>query len=290
MSGLRSALGLRAKLGEGPVWHRDERALYWVDVFKPSVNRFDPATGENRAIAAPEPVHAVALTGGMSLIAVLDASLAYCDFASGRYEPIVTLIDGVATNLNDGRCDRAGRFWVGAKARDWESPLGALFRLDRDGSIHRMEEGIKLSNGLGWSPDNRAMYYIDSAPGEIYAYDFDFPTGAIANRRVLVRVPKEAGLPDGMTVDAAGFLWVAQWGGARVVRYDPDGKIERTIAVPASRPTSCMFGGNDLTTLFITSGTMRMSAAELAAEPQAGNLFALETDIEGLPEPHFAGG
>ena len=167
--------------------------------------------------------------------------------------------------------------------------MGVLFRYDPDGSVHRCDAGYQLSNGLGWSPDNRTMYFIDSAPREIYAYDFDLASGEIKNRRTLVRIAEEHGLPDGMTVDAQGFLWVAQWNGGRIVRYDPEGKIERVVAMPVKRPTSVTFGGPDLTTLYITSGTMRMSEAELAAEPQAGDLFALETDIQGLPEPRFAG-
>ena len=124
-------------------------------------------------------------------------------------------------------------------------PVGVLFRFDPDRSVHRMDEGFQLSNGMGWSPDNRTMYFIDSMPREIYAYDFDLASGAVGNRRDLVRIAEEHGLPDGMTVDAEGFLWVAQWSGGRVVRYDPDGKVERVMAMPVRRPTSVTFGGAD---------------------------------------------
>lgn len=288
MSEIRSVLGLSAELGESPVWHRREGALYWVDVRKPTINRFDPRSGENRETETQEPVHAIAFTRSHRLLCVFEASLAFFDRGTGALEPLATLIDGVEDNLNDGRCDRAGRFWVGSKARDWVKPVGLLFRYDPDGSVHKLDDGFQLSNGMGWSPDNRTMYFIDSAPREIYAYDFNFATGAVRNRRVLVRIAEEHGLPDGMTVDAQGFLWVAQWNGGRVVRYDPDGAVERVIQMPVRRPTSCMFGGPNLTTLFVTSGTMRMTDAERAAEPLAGNLFALETDVQGLPEPHFA--
>ena len=290
MSAPRSVLAIHAGLGESPVWDGREGALYWIDGRKPSINRFDPARGQNRAISTPESVHAIALTRSHRLLCAFEASLGYIDCETGALERVVTLIEGVEDNLNDGACDRAGRFWVGSKARDWVTPVGVLFRCDPDGSVHRMDEGFQLSNGLGWSPDNRTMYFIDSAPREIYAYDFDPASGAVKNRRTLVRIPEEHGLPDGMAVDAGGFLWVAQWSGARVVRYDPEGKIERVVAMPVKRPTSVAFGGRDLTTLFITSGTMRMSEAELAAEPLAGNLFALETDVQGLTEPRFAGG
>ncbi|HUN47588.1 MAG TPA: SMP-30/gluconolactonase/LRE family protein [Stellaceae bacterium] len=290
MSEIRSVVTRRAELGESPIWDRRENALCWIDGRGRTVNRYDPNTGTNRAVAVPEQVHAIAFTRSRRLLAVFEASLAFLDFETGALEPIARVIEGVDDNLNDGCCDRAGRFWVGSKARDWVSPIGALFRIDADLSIHRMDEGIQLSNGMGWSPDDRTMYFIDSMPREIYAYDFDAATGAIANRRVLVRIAGEHGLPDGMTVDAEGFLWVAQWNGGRVVRYDPEGKIDRVIETPVSRPTSCTFGGPDLTTLYVTSGTMRMSAEELTREPRAGHLFALETAIRGLPEPRFAGG
>lgn len=289
MSAPRSVLSIRAGLGESPIWDGGQGALYWIDGRKPSINRFDPATSDNRAVATPEPVHAIALTRGQRLLCAFEASLGYFDCETGALERVATLIEGAKDNLNDGACDRAGRFWVGSKARDWVTPVGALFRCDPDGSVHRMDEGFRLSNGMGWSPDNRTMYFIDSAPREIYAYDFDLASGAIRNRRTLVRIAEEHGLPDGMAVDAEGFLWVAHWSGGRLVRYDPDGAISLTIPMPVKRPTSLAFGGPDLATLFITSGTMRMSEAELAAEPLAGNLFALDTDMQGLPEPRFAG-
>lgn len=290
MSEIMSVVELRAELGESPIWDRRENALYWIDGRKPTVNRYDPRASTNRAVAVPENVHAVALTRSHRLLAVFEASLAFLDLESGALEPIAAPIAGVDDNLNDGCCDRAGRFWVGSKARDWASPIGALFRIDADRSVRRMDAGFQLSNGMGWSPDDRTMYFIDSAPREIYAYDFDAASGGIANRRVLVRVAEEHGLPDGMTVDAEGFLWVAQWSGGRVVRYDPGGKVERVVEMPVRRPTSCTFGGPDLATLYVTSGTMRMTADELAREPRAGHLFALETDVRGLPEPRFAGG
>jgi len=290
MSAPRPMLDIHAGLGESPIWDGRERALYWIDGRKPSVNRFDPSTARNHAITPPEPVHAIALTRSHRLLCAFEASLGMIDRETGALERLVTLIEGVTDNLNDGACDRAGRFWVGSKARDWVTPVGALFRYDADGTVHRCDDGFKLSNGMGWSPDNRTMYFIDSAPREIYAYDFDLASGGIKNRRMLVRIAEEHGLPDGMTVDVDGFLWVAQWSGGRVVRYDAGGRIERVISMPVRRPTSVTFGGPDLTTLFVTSGTMRMTEAELAAEPLAGNLFALETEVKGVPEPRFAGG
>ena len=286
----RSVLAIRAGLGESPIWDGRERALYWIDGRKPSINRFEPASGRNRAISTPEAPHAIAFTRTHRVLCAFDASLGFYDRETGAVERVATPIAGVDDNLNDGACDRAGRFWVGSKARDWVKRIGALFRFDPDGSLHRLDEGFQLSNGMGWSPDHSTMYFIDSGPREIYAYEFDLADGTVRNRRTLVRIAEEHGLPDGMTVDAEGFLWVAQWSGGRVVRYDPEGRIARVIETPVRRPTSVTFGGPDLRTLFITSGTMRMTETELAAEPLAGNLFALETDVQGLPEPRFAGG
>jgi len=285
-----SVVPLAAELGESPVWDAEAKALYWVDVRRHTLNRYDPSTGGNRVVPTADSAHAIALTRSRRLLAVLDASLAYLDPETGALEPLAELVRGVDDNLNDGQCDRMGRMWVGAKARDWVQPIGGLWRVDADGSKHQQDAGMQLSNGMGWSPDNRTMYFIDSMPRVIYAYDFDFAAGSVRNRRVLVRIAEEHGLPDGMTVDSEGFLWVAQWNGGRVVRYDPDGKIERVLETPVRRPTSVAFAGDDLGTLYVTSGTMRMTAEERAREPVAGNLFRLETPFRGLPEPRFAGG
>ena len=283
-----SVVPLAAGLGESPVWDAEQQVLYWVDVRGNTLNRYDAGSGVNRVVPTAESAHAIALTRRRRLLAVLDETIAYLDPETGAIEPLVRLVSGVDDNLNDGQCDRAGRLWVGAKARDWVKPIGGLWRVDADGSKHQQDAGMQLSNGMGWSPDNRTMYFIDSAPRVIYAYDFDFAQGTVRNRRVLVRIAEEHGLPDGMTVDAEGFLWVAQWNGGRVVRYDPDGRTERVLMAPVRRVTSVAFGGADLGTLYVTSGTMRMSPEELAREPQAGNVFRIRTEFRGLPEPRFA--
>lgn len=289
-SGFESVVPLSAGLGESPVWDAVQQALYWVDVRGNTLNRYDAVNGANRTVPTAESAHAIALTRSRRLIAVLDETVAYLDPDTGALEPLVRLVKGIDDNLNDAQCDRAGRLWVGAKARDWVQPIGGLWRIDPDGSKHQQDAGMQLSNGMGWSPDNRTMYFIDSAPRVIYAYDFDFTQGTVSNRRTLVTIAEEHGLPDGMTVDAEGFLWVAQWNGGRVVRYDPDGRIERVLLTPVQRVTSVVFGGPDLSTLYVTSGTMRMSAEELAREPQAGHVFRLQTEVQGLPEPQFGAG
>ena len=285
-----SVVRLAAGLGESPVWDGGQEALYWVDVRGNTLNCHDSNSGANSVLPTAASVHAIALTQSRRLLATLDETVAYLDPASGAFEPLARLVAGADDNLNDAQCDRAGRLWVGAKARDWVKPIGGLWRVDADGSSHQQDAGMQLANGMGWSPDNRSMYFIDSAPRVVYVYDFDFAAGGVGNRRVLVRIAEEHGLPDGMTVDAEGFLWIAQWNGGRVVRYDPDGTIERVLTTPVQRVTSVAFGGADLRTLYVTSGTMMMSPEERAREPQAGHVFRLRTEFQGLPEPRFAGG
>jgi sugar lactone lactonase YvrE len=190
--------------------------------------------------------------------------------------------------FNDGKTDRQGRFWAGKMS---SRPTNSLFRLDADLSIHRMENGITISNGLGWSPDNRVFYFTDSPAKVIYAYDFDADTGAIRNRRVFANIPQAAseGVPDGLAVDEDGYIWSARWGGWKVVRYRPDGTVEREIAMPVEFPTSCAFGGPELKDLYITSAWVEVAPARRAEQPLAGDLFCLRTEVRGLPEPLFKG-
>jgi sugar lactone lactonase YvrE len=152
-----------------------------------------------------------------------------------------------------------------------------------------METGLTISNGIGWSPDNKTMYFTDSMPRTIYAYDFDPITGAIENRRSFIHTPDEPGVPDGLTVDSEGFIWSARWDGWKITRYDPDGKLEREIEVSAQRPTSCTFGGPDLDELYVTSASVGMDWMDRVKQPAAGNLFRIRVDVKGLPEPKFAG-
>jgi sugar lactone lactonase YvrE len=190
--------------------------------------------------------------------------------------------------FNDGKTDRQGRFWAGKMSSE---PTNSLFRLDADRSIHRMESGIIVSNGLGWSPDNRVFYFTDSTAKLIYAYDFDADSGAMRNRRVFFRVPAEAkeGSPDGLAIDQEGCIWSARWGGWKVVRYTPDGRIDREIAMPVEFPTSCAFGDPELKDLYITSAWVEIPVGRRAAQPLAGDVFRLKTDVPGFTEPFYRG-
>ncbi|MFO1062155.1 MAG: SMP-30/gluconolactonase/LRE family protein [Dongiaceae bacterium] len=289
MSEITRVLASRSHLGESPLWDEREQVLWWIDIYRPTLNRFDPATGRNLAITLDQSIHAFALRRQGGVVASLQRGFGFVDPVSGLVEILADPLGDRPVRFNDGKSDRQGRFWSGSMAKDWVTPLGALYRLDADRRVTAADSGFRLSNGLGWSPDDARMYFTDFGRGTIFVYDFDAAAGTIANRRPLVVLPDAEGRPDGLAVDAEGHLWVALWDGWAVARYDPHGRRVARIALPVQRPTSCAFGGPDLATLYVTSAAMDLDAAALAAQPDAGSLFAISTGARGLVEPRFAG-
>lgn len=287
MTDVEVVLNLPNVLGEGPMWIERESALYWVDIEAHCFYRLDPAAGQYTRFDVGQPVGTVVLReSGGALLALRDG-FAFYDMETRKLTPIADPeADRPESRFNDGAVDRQGRFWAGTMAED-QSPVGALYRLDRNLRVQRMESGIHISNGIGWSPDNRIMYYTDSRIGTIFAYDFDADTGEIANRRVFVHV--DEGSPDGLTVDSDGFIWSARWDGWKIVRYDPQGKPEREVALPVQRPTSCVFGGENLDELYITSAQTGLDAAARQAQPLAGALLRYRPGVTGIAEPLFGG-
>ncbi|MGH7119614.1 MAG: SMP-30/gluconolactonase/LRE family protein [Acetobacteraceae bacterium] len=220
----------------------------------------------------------------------LASGFAFLDFATGAIERLAAPEKNNARNrFNDGKCDRSGRLWAGTMDDRMSEHTGALYRLDPDRTCRRMAAEIGIPNSIAWSPDDRVFYFADTLDRVIYACDFNRETGTITNRRVFCTMQGQPGAPDGSTVDAEGYLWNAQWDGWRVVRYDPDGRIERIVELPVQKPTSCMFGGPDLSTLYITSAIWDLTGPALAAQPLAGAVLAIEVGVRGLPEPRFAG-
>jgi len=205
---------------------------------------------------------------------------------------IVSQVDGAKCQMNDAIADPEGRFFAGSNfyQPDQTYEPGKLIRVDQDGTTHIADDGFRLANGLAFSPDERRMYFTDSAARRIYAYDYDRPTGDLRNRKILVQVLDDDGLPDGLTVDAEGFLWSAQWYGSCVVRYDPDGKVERRIAIPAKQVSSLAFGGKDLTDIFITSAGKSWPSPLMprSYDPLSGNmggqLFRMNLGFIGKPD------
>ena len=284
------ALDPHADLGEAPAWDADAHRLIWVDIAAGVVHRFDPSTGRDEMIGVGQPVGAAAPTTSGGLAIAARDGFCLLDPSTGRLEMLAEVEPTVpATLMNDGKCDAAGRFWAGTKDVEGRRPLGSLFRLDADLSLTRVLTGVTISNGLGWSPDQRTMYFIDSATYAIDAFDFELETGSVSNRRRLVELPDAWGLPDGMTVDEEGFLWVAFWTGSAIRRLSPVGEVVSVIELPVSLVTSCAFGGDDLSDLYMTSARVALSGKQLEAQPHAGGLFRLSPGVRGHAAHLFAG-
>jgi len=277
-----------ATLGEGPLWCSRSQTLYWIDGFDPHLWywRWDSEKPRSRRLARP-PAALAQLPDGRLLLAFRErfAVLGEAEDTPGEIElPGLALGD---ERFNDAKVDRRGRFWIGTIDRALTRPIGRLYRID-DGGIQAMDEGFALSNGMGWSPDNARMYFAESLDRQIYTYDFDATAGTLQDRRVLASYRGGAPKPDGLTVDAEGGIWCAIFGSSCVVRYLPDGTLDRTIRLPVSCPTSCMLGGPDLRTLFVTSARYSLSEDELRQQPFAGSVFAFQVDVPGIPEPMLA--
>jgi sugar lactone lactonase YvrE len=281
-------LDARAELGEGPVWDGVARCLYFVDIPRGHVHRYEPASKALRTYRIDRMVSAVAITAAGDLMLAVREGFARLDVATGCVQVMMEVdVDRPDLRMNDGKCDAAGRFWAGTMALDERAGAGALYRLDPDGRVHTMLRDLTISNGLDWSDDNRLMYFIDSPTHAVDVFDFNLATGAIANRRSLVRIPAAHGVPDGLTLDADGYVWVALWGGGAVHRYAPNGTLDALIRLPTTYPTSCAFGGPDLRDLYITTAAVKLSEHERAQQPLAGGLFRARPGPKGRPPHRF---
>jgi sugar lactone lactonase YvrE len=283
-------LDSHAEVGEGPVWDQESQRLLWVDITRGLVHLLDPASGVDRSFDVGQHVGAAAFraAGGMAL--ALRGGFGLLDLDSGLVEQIAdTEMTRPGNRMNDGKCDRAGRFWAGSMSYEERGREGSLYRLDRDRSVALVLSGVGLSNGLDWSPDERFMYHIDSLAAGVDAYDFEPSTGSIANRRRLIEVPARDGTPDGMTVDAEGCLWVCFWNGGAVRRYGPDGSFLQEVGLPVRQVTSCAFGGPDLGDLYITSAARGLSPRDLEEQPKAGGVFRCRPGVTGFPSNRYLG-
>jgi sugar lactone lactonase YvrE len=283
------AVAASNRLGEVPVWDVAEAALYWVDIEGRLLQRFHPATGDVRTWPLPERIGSFALRESGGFVVAFASGFAFMA-EDGRIDWIARPeADRPGNRFNDGKCDRQGRFWAGTMDDSLAARTGALYRLDPDLSVTTLETGIGISNSLAWSPDDRTFYFADTLDREIRAYDYDAASGSIANRRVFTAMAGRPGAPDGSTVDAEGYLWNAEWDGWAVVRYAPDGSVDRVVDLPVQKPTSCIFGGPDLSTLYVTTAIWDLSPADLERQPWAGSLLAVDAGVQGLPETRFAG-
>jgi len=286
-------------LGEGPCWHPREQALYWTDVPSKKIKRWNPRSAAHASWILPEMVTAIAARRQGGLIVASHTGIDFFDPATGGAERFCAPEkDKPKNRSNDGKCDRRGRFWYGTMMNNFapdmsELPIagntGGLYRIDPDGSVHTFEQGLGIANTFAWSPDDETMYFADTLDA-IYAYDFDAASGRVSNRRIFGKLDTaEYGHPDGSTIDSAGFLWNARWDGGCLVRWSPDGKVDRVVKMPCRRVTSCIFGGPDLDVLYITTVRYGLSDGELAEQPLAGGIFALDAGVKGIPDGEFAG-
>jgi sugar lactone lactonase YvrE len=287
---VRCVLDAQALVGECPRWHPTERVLYWVDIYKPSLNRFDPATGKNTSWLMPERIGCFGFRVSGGLIAGMQSGIYFIDVSENvalrrvfEFEP-----NNPESRFNDGRCDPGGRFWAGTLVESLDRRAGIMYRFDPDGSCCRMIDGLICPNGLAFSPDGRTLYQSDSRQDYVFAWDFDQQTGDISNQRVFLTMDTQEGRPDGAAVDCEGYYWICHVGGWHIARYSPDGNIDCVIGVPVQRPTMCAFGGENLDVLFITTARYPLSETILRKQPLAGNLFSIDIGIRGLPEPFFA--
>jgi sugar lactone lactonase YvrE len=288
-------LDARADLGEGPAWDSRTCLLYWVDIRAGHLHIFDPANGSDRSINTGESLGCAAPRLGGGLVLGLRSGFATMDssFVSGEagLKALVNPEPHLPGNrFNDGKCDPAGRFLAGSMDNKEVEASGSLYSLSPDGSVKTLLAGTRISNGLAWSPDYHTFYFIDTPTRTVMAYDYDLPSGMIANPRPAISVPPELGWPDGMTSDTLGMLWVALWGGAKLTRWDPHtGQLMAEIPLPAWNVSSCAFGGPDLTDLYITSARKGMSTEQLEKYPCSGGLIRVRTNIQGMPTFEFGG-
>ncbi|MDQ0315877.1 SMP-30/gluconolactonase/LRE family protein [Amorphus orientalis] len=276
------------QLGETPLWCERTSRLWWLDIEKPKLQSFDPETGAH-VVFPLDCTYAgsqAATVGGDRLVAT-DLSLVRLSPETGDVTPFLTVETGVDNRLNDGRVDARGRLWVGSMDNQLHRPHGRLYRVDPDGTVAIKMDGIIVSNGIAFSPDGRTLYVTDTRRHLSFAFDLDLDDGAIFNQRVFADYSRTGERPDGACVDVDGCLWQAFFAGGRLVRYRPDGGVDRTIPLPVTNPTCPVFGGPDLDVLYVTSATKFLTPEQRASEPLAGSVLAIHGVGQGLAEHRF---
>lgn len=275
----------RCEVGEGPVYDETTQTLYWVDIPRGRLWRHSLSTGDTNSCEVGEPVGSLCVTADGGL--VIAARRGFLRLQQWCAEPILwrPVEADLPTQFNDGKCDAKGRFLAGTVAPHGEC-LGALYRLDDSGGISRLIDGLGMSNGLDWSPDDRLFYHVDSVPRIVTRYAWDADDGVPHSPKPLITLSQAEGLPDGLTVDVNGFLWLAVWGGSQVRRYDPLGRLVDTIPLPTPNVASCTFGGPELTDLFITTAAMDVSPDD-AGWDYAGHTFVIPAAGHGQTRHTF---
>jgi sugar lactone lactonase YvrE len=281
---IRTVVAMRTRVGEGPVWDAEARRLHWVDILAGDLHTTEPDTGRTTTISLPTLLGAAVPRAAGGFVAAMEDGFAEVDVDGTMRVRAHVLRDGV--RMNDAKCDPTGRLWAGSTRIDFTPGEGALHVLEPDWTTRVVLHGLTLPNGLGWSPDGRTFYLVDSMEGVLWAFDTELASGTLGARRELVRFKESDGLPDGLCVDAAGCLWLAMWGGGRVLRIAPDGAVLEALDMPVVQPSSCAFGGAGLDVLFVTSAAEGLSTMDSLD----GSLFAVAgLGHNGVPAVRFGG-
>ena len=278
------------ELGESPIWDAAQERLLWVDISKGHLHWLAPATQKHGLIDVGEWIGSIALTSDGNIIAALASGFAFIALETAKIDRISDPEAGLKNNrFNDGKCDPSGRFWAGTMSTSGKKEAGSVYAIGPDLMVSKKITKVTTANGMAWCPTGEIFYFIDTPTKRIAAYRFDALTGNIHGKRTVVRIPPAMGYPDGMTIDCNGMLWVAMWDGWSVARWNPQtGKLLALIDVPVKRPTSCCFGGNNLSELYITTASYGLSDEELKAQPNAGGIFIISnTGTMGLPASKF---
>jgi sugar lactone lactonase YvrE len=286
----------RNELGESPAWSARENALYWVDIPAKKLHRKSFTTHLERVWMLPEYVCAVVPRASGGVVLALEHRVALFDPKTEKLETLCIPDSNPNNRSNDARCDALGRLWLGTMqnniglggaANPITQSSGRLYRIDPDGTALEVLKNIGISNGLAWSNDARTMYFSDSLEPRMSAFDFDLERGNLSNVRRFSS--SDRGVPDGSTMDAEGHLWNARWGAGCLVRFRPDGTVALELDLPVTQPSSCTFGGENLTTLFVTSARFGLSQTQLDANPLEGSVLALDLGVRGFSSPEFSG-
>lgn len=290
MANIKCEVEDKAQLGEGPLWVERENAVYWVDIFGKKVHRYALSDQTHKSWQFDIQITSLVERQQGGFACTVRDGFAFIDLDPNTIEPItLPETDQPENRFNDGKLDNHGRYWAGTMDTNQQSDSGALYRLDNDLSLHKMDDGYIIANGPTFSADGNIIYHTDSTKRTIYAFDLS-KNGEISNKRVFVQLQDEAeGSPDGMTVDSEGCIWLAHFGGARLTRYSPAGEVLQVVPMPVPNITSCTFGGTNLDTLYITTARIAISEEDLPKYPLAGSLFSYQPNVKGLPTPRFGG-
>jgi sugar lactone lactonase YvrE len=283
-------LDAQAALGEGPIWHPGEQKLYWVDIEGRKLHILDPQTLDNQTIETGQRIGTVvpAVSGGA--VVALQNGVHMVNTQDGTLTLLANPLEGLGeVRLNDGKADPAGRLWVGSMRMDGTSEQAALYRIEPSGESALMLGGVTISNGIVWTKDQKTMYYIDTPTRKVRAFDYDKTTGGISNERVAVEIPQEMGSPDGMAIDENDHIWIGMWGGFAITHWNPaTGELLGKVEVPAQNVTACAFGGEDFSTLYITTARIGTKPEVLEQYPHCGSVFVVKPGVKGVPSHFFA--